>query len=62
MCLHFSTQFKNILKHTNAIYVQCSQLVNHYVIYAYTHNTIKHTHAKILVSALECHVSQDDTN
>jgi hypothetical protein len=26
------------------------------------HNTIKHTHFKILASALECQVSQGDTN
>ena len=25
-------------------------------------NTIEHTHAKILVSAIECQVSQGDTN
>ena len=40
---------------TSVICVHFTQLVDHCVTFAYTpHNIVGHTHAKILISALEC--------
>ena len=47
----------------NVICVRFCQLVDHSVTtHAYTSSTSEHTHTKILASALEHQVSQDDTN
>ena len=59
MCLHASTQEEDILEQLmpSVICGHCSQLEGHCVTHATPHSTVGHTHAKILVSVLECQVS-----
>ena len=61
-CLHLVCKRKVVLSILNAsvICVGFSQLVDHYHRHAF-HNIIEHTHAKMLVSALERQVSGGDT-
>ena len=65
MCLHISMEEEALLKHTmpSVIYVNFSQLIKHCVTHRHApHNTIEHTHAKILVNANEFQVPWDDNS
>ena len=65
MGLHFSVQEKYTLEHTNVKCHLCTLLVNLYSNVQHRHrfhNTIEHTYAKMLASALERHVLWGDTN
>ena len=62
MCLQFSMQEGDILEHTNAKCYMCT-LESTCIPLCITHDTIEHTHAKILVRCtLERSVSSSDTN